>query len=178
MNLLPPPRNATISQLEKWCRDLFLFLQLPTFEIIKFTARSSAPNSETGITYFDSNDNIAKMYDGGHFQNLYSDGISIPHRKMIEIGDWNMDATSAVAVSHSLTASKIIGIRVYIRKDSDGDRYPLDTTLDGSGSGVSGYFSADTLHINLFRVTGGFFDQVDFDATSYNRGWIIIDYLD
>jgi hypothetical protein len=91
----------------------------------------------------------------------------------IDIGDWNMDATSGVSVSHGLTASKIRTVDCVIRND------------DGSNYGTFDYFG-DALYItsigassiSLTRLSSGIFDSTDYNLTSYNRGWITIGCID
>ncbi|MGI9307170.1 MAG: hypothetical protein ACR2P5_07700 [Gammaproteobacteria bacterium] len=97
----------------------------------------------------------------------------------LEIGDWDMDATQSVTIAHSL--SDITGIRhmaVTIRNDAD-QAYYAGPTGPGAASpadpGVWG--SVDTTNIQLFRFTGGVFDGVGFDSTSYNRGWVTLTYV-
>lgn len=104
-------------------------------------------------------------------------GVSIPIRKKVDIGDWNMDGTSTITVAHGLTYDKIIGISsVYVRNDADSARYPLQS-IDGVN--MDGYIIGyDSTHVTIARVTGQFFDSTDFDSTSYNRGWIVFEYID
>lgn len=98
-------------------------------------------------------------------------------RKIIEIGDWNMDSTEAVEVAHGLTNSKIRKISVMIRGDNANNVHPLDAWF--SGVHLGGFFilqSTPTV-VSLVRTAGGIFDSESFDSTSYNRGWIVIEYL-
>lgn len=95
--------------------------------------------------------------------------------KTVDIGDWNMDSASSKSVALGITSSKIRGITGFVRNDADNAYYPIpynDATptlqvwAAGFGSGS----------ITLLRLTGGFFDGVNFDSTSYNRGWINVTY--
>lgn len=104
--------------------------------------------------------------------------------KIIDIGDWNMDTTLAVGVSHGLTASKIRTLQVVIRGDVgsifDDSHIPLDfsdLTNVPDGSFRVGP-NPDEAVIALNRRAGGIFDSSLFNATSYNRGWITIGYID
>lgn len=106
------------------------------------------------------------------------------HRKILEIGDWNMDSTTSVEVAHGLTLSKIRDIKVVIRED-DATLHPLIESYWGIGPSVwtGGWWEAETTNITLYRTTNdsswdGIFDNANFDSTSFNRGWIIIDYVD
>jgi len=93
--------------------------------------------------------------------------------KVVDIGDWDMDATGGVNVAHGLTLGNIRNIDVLIRKDS-GEAYSL---IAGFGSSQSGYYSTDATNVVLYRVTSGYFDSVDYNSTSYNRGWVTIWYV-
>lgn len=134
-------------------------------------------------------------------------------KKVIEIGDWDMDTTDSVNVAHGLTLSKIINVRAIIRDDADTDRRPLDTpprmesdffSFTGNGTAifdikatVYGRISLDSTYVVLERYADqtvadsgtsqgisflartsfvGQFDSSSYNATSYNRGWIVIEY--
>jgi hypothetical protein len=48
-----------------------------------------------------------------------------------------------------------------------------------TGSGAPGTIAGQTNGDNYVDdVTGALFDSTSFDATSYNRGWIVIEYVD
>jgi hypothetical protein len=96
--------------------------------------------------------------------------------KVVEIGDWDMDATATINVAHGLTYAKIRFATASIRNDGDTDVYMLAYT-SAAGS-LGGGVSWDNTNIALTRDSGGFFDNVVFDATSYNRGWITIWYTE
>lgn len=91
--------------------------------------------------------------------------------KIIPIGDWNMDADSAKYISHGLTLSKILFVHVEIRMDETGVLVDLQYL-------AGGYFKTDDSHVNMHRVGGGEFDSTYYNATSYNRGYITIGYID
>lgn len=101
--------------------------------------------------------------------------------KVLDIGDWNMDTTQTVDVSHGIGDEQLIRmVEVIIRDDGGSFTYPLnskgvilgsyDTDVQG---GVGRMTSTD---IRLVRITSGFFDDTDFNSTSYNRGWVTIWY--
>lgn len=95
---------------------------------------------------------------------------------VLEIGDWNMQS-GGITVLHHLDYTKIIGVRGSIRNDADTGRYPLGLEPGGSvtfAASISGWTST---YIQLIRLLGGAFDSVNFNATGYNRGWLIVDYL-
>ena len=101
------------------------------------------------------------------------------HKKIIEIGDWNMDSTETVTIAHSLTGNKIRSMFAVIYPDIgsaiDGSIIPINQNVAGTSSGN---IYANETYIVLYRITGGYFDSTDFNATSYNRGWVTIEYVD
>lgn len=97
--------------------------------------------------------------------------------KIVDIGDWNMDTTATKSVSHGVADfKKIRHISVRIRNNSDTFHYPL---MMGDVSGnVAGYVaSTGSTSISLIRVSGGDFDDPNFNSTGYNRGWVTIYYI-
>jgi len=101
---------------------------------------------------------------------------------VIEIGDWDMDATSSVSVAHGLADyKKIRSVSGIIRNDTDTRSYAIGSHDNGvsfyPAYGISpvGTPGIDT-DITIVRDTSGIFDSVDFNSTSYNRGWITIIY--
>lgn len=98
--------------------------------------------------------------------------------KIIEIGDWDMDGAASGNAVHGLADETTIrSISVMIRKD-DGDLF--SGTETASGSGVKQLWIDNPIsptQINISRLGGGVFDNTDFNATSYNRGWVTITYV-
>jgi hypothetical protein len=99
-------------------------------------------------------------------------------KKIIEIGDWNMDSTSFVNVPHGVTTAKIRSVNVIIRNDDDTMRYPLHYTSGGLTPVSMGQFYVSGANVYCGRTTNtNPFDGADFNSTSYNRGWVIIEYI-
>jgi hypothetical protein len=106
--------------------------------------------------------------------------------KVVEIGDWNMDATAEKTVLLGVASARVRSVSVLIRNDVDTLLWPLEhpfsktLTYDGEVKLPSGYLSISTGYeseaITLVRVSGGSFDSSSFDATSYNRGYVTIWY--
>lgn len=101
--------------------------------------------------------------------------------KVIEIGDWDMDTNllPASTIPHGLTLAQIRFVSASIRADVGAGLpgvFPIWSAATGSANDPGGIVNAGTTNIGLSRRTGGFFDATDFDATSYNRGWIKIEY--
>ena len=95
--------------------------------------------------------------------------------KVMEIGDWNMDAISSVVIAHGLTLSKIRNAFGMIRNDAD-DKYISLVEVTISATGGASNIRIDAANITAFRLTAGIFDTTDYDSTSFNRGWITIIY--
>lgn len=104
-----------------------------------------------------------------------TDGTNIIHAKIIDIGDWNMDVTATIAIAHGLNINNIREVSATIRRDDGMYSYGLNSASD---TALSGSISIDASNVNLTRSTGGAFDSALFDATSFNRGWVIITYIE
>lgn len=102
------------------------------------------------------------------------DGSNALKIKIIDIGDWDMDATSELTINHGLTRSDIRSVSGVIRNDVDNTTYPIhggfDTDLSLRITSIS------STQVIISRETSGFFDSASFNSTSYNRGWITIMY--
>ena len=97
---------------------------------------------------------------------------------IVNIGDWDMDATASVSVTHGIADySKIRGIEVMIRPDAATSLVPLNTANNTTGvaAGLIGQTSSTTTA--LFRVAGEQFDNVGYDSTSFNRGFLVIRHI-
>ena len=109
-----------------------------------------------------------------------TDGTNLIKTKIIDIGNWNMDSTVSVDVAHGLTSSKIRSASAYIIADGGGTTILLTGSPDATSGSVQGgiYWQSSTTNISLWRLTGGAFDGAGYDATSFNRGWITITYVE
>jgi len=92
--------------------------------------------------------------------------------KELDIGDWNMDTTEEVSIAHGLSLSQIRDAVATIRNDADDESYGLDKINYGD----EGFIKWDATNIILRRATAGHFDSTDYNATSYNRGYITVFY--
>lgn len=103
---------------------------------------------------------------------------------IIDIGDWDMNTTTTITVPMPVDRTKVRGIHVEIKSDDlGGGEYwttPLLTSTGTPGGtytmNQNGTFTPAN-EIVLFRTVGGAFDNSAYDATSYNRGWIIIKHI-
>jgi len=109
--------------------------------------------------------------------NKSSDGIgvTIPRRKIVNIGDWNMVSTEYIAVAHGLNISKIVGVSAIIIGDSVATLHPV-VYVQSFDAQTRMYVSETNLII--YRLTGGYFDSPGFDSVGFNRGFFIVDYID
>lgn len=100
--------------------------------------------------------------------------------KIVEIGDWNMDSTSAVNILHGLADfKKIRSISGMIRNDADTIYYPLlSASTTGNGTPLIAVIGVTSTQIQITRTDGSIFDATGFDSTSYNRGWLVIGYIE
>jgi len=105
--------------------------------------------------------------------------------KILETGDWNMDATIGINIAHGISDwTKIMRVTCIIYADTDNSAYPLSQNLEVAGdptspgtATVTGSINIGSVNITLNRVTSGWYDQGGWDNTSYNRGKLIIEYL-
>jgi hypothetical protein len=95
--------------------------------------------------------------------------------KTVNLGDWNMNTTEFINVSHGLLATEYLTIRnISVMIRDDGNAYfPLETTATVAGDGIR---SINNVNIIINRDTSGYFDGTNFDQTSYNRGFIRFQY--
>jgi hypothetical protein len=139
----------------------------------------AASNTDGAVTQAALRTSNFNTSGSGRFDGGIRTKTSGPFLKIdvIEIGDWNMDATASVSVAHGIgAAEKIRSVSVVIRNDIEGGlRYNL-SWMD-FGSAVQGAVELfDDTSVQLSRLSAGSFDNTNFDSTSYNRGWITIVY--
>jgi len=96
--------------------------------------------------------------------------------KVLDIDDWDMSAatgTGTITVTHGLTLAKIRQVNALIRRDDDASYFSF---LLGESVTEQNNIQALASNIQLTRAVGGQFDNVNFNSTSFNRGWITITY--
>ena len=100
---------------------------------------------------------------------------SLLKTKVIDIGDWNMDTTGSVSVAHGLTVGDTRSVSVLIRDDAGTVHFdfPAYAVLGSDDEQIQ----LQTTNVVLERATGGIFDSGGFNSTSFNRGWITIQYV-
>ena len=95
---------------------------------------------------------------------------------VINMGDWNMDATDHISIAHGLTFANIRSATAFIRGDVGTTFFDLLPADSGDG-GMGGYVYCDTTNVEVYRGNAGFFDNTGFDSTPFNRGHIMIWYV-
>lgn len=111
--------------------------------------------------------------DGAALDALGVQNVAL-NTKVVDIGDWNMDATGSVNVAHGLTFADIRNVSIMIRNDVDNSYSNL---FYDDGVSVGGYFICNSTNVVLHRITSGAFDSTAYNSTSYNRGWVTITYV-
>jgi hypothetical protein len=157
--------------------------------IITIPGTTESTSKDTGALIVEGGVGIEKNLSiGGDLQDgsgnpvagWLADGTPF-YKKIIEIGDWNMDTTSDIAKPHGLSLSSladIVGIKVFIRNDLNTIVSDFVSELSVSSSeNLNKYLRVSLSNVLVGRDSGGFFDSTNYDSTSYNRGWIIIEYV-
>ena len=98
----------------------------------------------------------------------------VGEKTIIDIGDWDMDANASTTVAHGLTLAKIRSVTGMIRDDAGTTQYGI-TPSPGASTSTIYVSSIDGTNVNITR--GSTYDTTDFNATSYNRGWLVIEYV-
>jgi len=98
--------------------------------------------------------------------------------KILNLGDWNMQSNSTLAVNHGLSFKKIvIPPLILIYNDAADHIYPLDSFNAGAELVDGGVINFDATQINVYRRASGVFNSANFSATGYNRGTAFIIYI-
>ncbi len=118
-----------------------------------------------------------------NIDNNFNDGTETI---FISIGDWDMTAgtgSATVNVPHGLSDyKKIRSPSAFIFSDDDAvvspGGHPLDGPLSAANTAQQGGIQVvDNTNIVLVRLTGGVYDSTDYNATSFNRGYVKVPYL-
>lgn len=97
--------------------------------------------------------------------------------EIIDLGDWDMTASTNIDVVHGLEYNDIISAEVFVRNDANTAKDSIGTGVDATDTTPQGYVGTiDDTNINIVRLTGGKFDDGAYSTTSYNRGWLIITF--
>ncbi len=99
--------------------------------------------------------------------------------KVLEIGDWDMDATAEVDVAHGLTYANIRSITGILRADSDvspAHAHMIPDHDETTGRTEIHFHEVNATNVHIHRHNSSEFNGADYDETSYNRGWLVIWY--
>ncbi len=111
-----------------------------------------------------------------------NDGTNVIRIKIVNIGDWNMyqngGGTGTKAVAHGLTASKIRLVSGVIVDDPATTYYSLTWNFLAGAIDPGLAITYDATNVTITRLAGTTLDTNAFDSTSYNRGWLVIIYVD
>lgn len=99
---------------------------------------------------------------------------------IVDIGDWNMDSTDSVNVTHNLDVTKIRSITGTIHDDNQVLRYPIAEYANaGTPTHEVWIQQISSTVVTIRRLLSGAFDgSSNFNATSFNRGYLVIQYVD
>lgn len=138
-------------------------------------------NTGQGATEVYVMDQAVKTTDSVTFSSVNT-GTALK-TKIVDIGDWDMSTTPDITVAHGLTASKIRSITGVIRNDDDDWYTPINTDNVLADDGATGSSTSDGIKVrkydsvNISLRTSTSFESVYYNATSFNRGWLMITYI-
>lgn len=98
--------------------------------------------------------------------------------KIIRTEDWNMNGTTFITVAHGLGSkwANIRSLEAIIRNDDDTQRWHFNSFSLGADDVNTQHMYATSTTIRLQHPAVSAYRNVDFDSTSYNRGWVKIEY--
>lgn len=129
--------------------------------------------NEAGIV---ANELPENEYDGFQYLSALKQLLRTK-RKIIDLGNWNMNASNSLTVAHSFDRTKIRSISVWIRDDSGTNYYDLFRYDTGSGNVSGGITNVNAGFIGLIVTAGGFFNtNAAFDGTGFSRGKMTVEY--
>lgn len=97
--------------------------------------------------------------------------------KEVDIGDWNMNSTAVVSVTHGLTLAKIVAVVGYVRDDADAVRSNLPSFSTAGAVEIGFRVEPNAIvaaTIDVFRIAGTGYDSTSYNATSYSRGSLYV----
>lgn len=136
------------------------------------TANGSPDNTYNGYQLVEALDGKIEDFIKTKLQHQNPNNLI---KKVIEIGAWDMDANSAINISHGVDFTKIKSISVIIISDSGLSYFPIRKGDMISGL-IDGNFWFDSTFITLQRRSGGSFNSAGYDDSVMNRGYITITY--
>ena len=110
------------------------------------------------------------------FQGITRAGVTLS-KIVMEIGDWNINASSTTTVTRigwSAIYKRIRSLNIVIRNDADTVYYDSSYSPVIGSVPVLGTQEITNNHVTLFAGTP--FQNTSFNSTSYNRGWVTIEF--
>lgn len=71
MDLRPPTNLRTPEDIQKWLNDLYEWLKYPRFHLINFVPMTDVDDPGEGDTFYDSDDDTVKTYNGSTWDDHY-----------------------------------------------------------------------------------------------------------
>ena len=109
-----------------------------------------------------------------------SSSFSELKKKVIEIGAWDMDSSASRDITHGVSnAANIRSVEVVIQSDIGSIfDFKNPVILGGFEENMQASISwgSSSAVITLRRLDSGYYDSLNFDDTSINRGWLTITY--
>lgn len=140
-------------------------------DVVLNTTHRGSNGSDHGFIDQDVKVASGPTFNGG----VQTDGTKL-RTKVIDIGDWNMNADGSVDILHELDPTKIRSLTVIIRHDTQPNFAVFNSFTVGGAESLDQRITIDNNSILLVRDTDGFFDNTSYENTSFNRGWITIIY--
>jgi hypothetical protein len=163
-----------------------------------FSLDLATPTNSKRIVFGDTSENANNITFGNLKTWLGIQDVQFK-TKMFEIGPWDMDTTQTATVPiysgvssfggwttyFSIPVSKIRGVRVLVRNNTNTIFVELNSVQNGTALTnpaiqlweLTGFFGTSTV-ATLMRRQGSALDNASFGGTGFNRGWIIVDYVD
>ncbi len=95
---------------------------------------------------------------------------------IVDINDWDMDTVASLDVDVKIHFNRWRSISVMIRNDDTTLFIRLSFNGDASGSAEHTNGKGNTI-ITLYRGVAGAFDNVNYNAADFNRGYITLGYI-
>lgn len=91
--------------------------------------------------------------------------------KVVEIGKWDMDFYATIGIEHGVDFKKIRSVDAIVINDNETLTKEINS---GPSSGYVSYIG--DRYVRLARISGGVYDNTNWDDYQYNRGWVTIWY--
>jgi hypothetical protein len=141
-------------------------------------------NATNGFQFFEALQNVIRSTIASDITVQGVEGVSTKLKKaVIEIGSWDMDADAQKNINNTLYGvdeTNIISVNAMIRDDLGLQISPLICGFSNLSSKQGGVNYNNTMGLDRFelrRLTGGDFDSISYNSTSFNRGWVIVEYV-